>query len=361
MRPGGGPLLLSATGRVFAAFLPRRIVALVLAAEACGGRPTARDVSPPTSGRCSTRSHAPPPRAHARQSIPNSRVRTGLRRRPARARDHRDGAGRRRRFGLGERHRRRCARTRMPSSAKLGGPDGLSHVEAGVTGADGESASPTPGASMSSRRFPAFFDQVPAPRGARSARRVPRRRRGACSSTATPTRCRLAGHSCPTAASAYALAHARDDAALPGAVADAAAWSGGLPAPLDEGVTGVVATVVGLHRRAPGTAASRHRCALRAPQPATLRRDQPLALRFSRSDTGASVDAAAELAKVQPTPRWPSAWAAACAATPTLPSCSTSGTAVAGPRVARARRALGRPRGCSRLLGLNRRCILQPS
>ena len=111
---------------------------------------------------------------------------------------------------------------------------------------------------------------------------------------------KLAGHSCPTVASAYMLTVRALRALYPD---DAVPERGGVriefAKPLDEGVTGVIAGVVTLLTGAAQEGGfkgigGRH-----------VRRDLqhfacelPLQLRFTRLDTGASVDAEADLSGV---------------------------------------------------------------
>ena len=156
---------------------------------------------------------------------------------------------------------------------------------------------------MSSERFPAFFDQVP-----RLVVRDPLAEflgaaEGGVLEYGYADAVRLAGHSCPTVASAYALAHHAMTRLFPGALPVRGLVQVGFQHPLDEGVTGVVAAVVGLltgSAQDGGFKGIAGRFVRRNLQ--RFGEPQPLALRFSRSDTGASVDAAAELAKVQPHP-----------------------------------------------------------
>ena len=157
---------------------------------------------------------------------------------------------------------------------------------------------------MSSERFPAFFDQVP-----RLVVRDPLAEflgaaEGGVLEYGYADAVRLAGHSCPTVASAYALAHHALTRLFPGDLPVRGAVRVSFQHPLDEGVTGVIAAVVGL------LTGSAQDGGFKGIGGRFVRRNlqlfdehhQPLTLRFTRSDTGASVDAAAELSKVPPHP-----------------------------------------------------------
>ncbi len=154
---------------------------------------------------------------------------------------------------------------------------------------------------MPTERLPAFFDQVP-----RLAVRDPLAEflgaaDGGVLEYGYADAVRLAGHSCPTVASAYALAHHALTRLFPGELPVRGAVRVSFQHPLDEGVTGVIATVVGL------LTGSAQDGGFKGIGGRFVRRDlqafaqhQPLALRFTRSDTGATLDAAAELAHVPP-------------------------------------------------------------
>ncbi|HMU18135.1 MAG TPA: hypothetical protein PKC95_11890, partial [Thauera aminoaromatica] len=99
---------------------------------------------------------------------------------------------------------------------------------------------------MSSERFPAFFDQVP-----RLVVRDPLAEflgaaEGGVFEYGYADAVRLAGHSCPTVASAYALAHHAMTRLFCGELPVRGMVQVGFQHPLDEGVTGVIAAVVGL-------------------------------------------------------------------------------------------------------------------
>lgn len=156
---------------------------------------------------------------------------------------------------------------------------------------------------MSTERFPAFFDQVP-----RLTVRDPLAdflgaAEGGVLEYGYADAVRLAGHSCPTVASAYALAHHAMTRLFPDGPAQRGLVRVSFQHPLDEGVTGVIAAVVGLLTGSAqdggfkGIAGRFVRRNLQA-----FAQHQPLALRFTRSDTGAALDAAAELSKVPPHP-----------------------------------------------------------
>lgn len=156
---------------------------------------------------------------------------------------------------------------------------------------------------MSSERFPAFFDQVP-----RLVVRDPLAEflgaaEGGVLEYGYADAVRLAGHSCPTVASAYALAHHALTRLFPGELPVRGMVQVSFQHPLDEGVTGVIAAVLGL------LSGSAQDGGFKGIAGRFVRRNlqhfgehQPLALRFVRSDSGATVHAAAELSKVQPHP-----------------------------------------------------------
>ncbi|MGD9869860.1 MAG: hypothetical protein AB7S63_02275 [Thauera sp.] len=157
---------------------------------------------------------------------------------------------------------------------------------------------------MSSERFPAFFEQVP-----RLVVRDPLAdflgaAEGGVLEYGYADAVRLAGHSCPTVASAYALAHHALTRLFPGELPQRGLVHVSFQHPLDEGVTGVIAAVVGLLTGSAqdggfkGIAGQFVRRNLQA----FAQHHQPLALRFTRRDNGAALDAAAELVKVPPHP-----------------------------------------------------------
>jgi hypothetical protein len=159
---------------------------------------------------------------------------------------------------------------------------------------------------MSAERFPAFFAQVP-----RLVVRDPLAEflgaaEGGMLEYGYADAVRLAGHSCPTVASAYALAHHALTRLFPGELPLRGAVRVSFQHPLDEGVTGVIAAVVGL------LGGSAQDGGFKGIGGQFVRRNlqvfgaqQPLALRFTRSDSGATIDAAAELARVPPHPEMP--------------------------------------------------------
>lgn len=115
---------------------------------------------------------------------------------------------------------------------------------------------------------------------------------------------RLAGHSCPTVASAYALTHHALSHLYPGELPVRGAIRASFQQALDEGVTGVIAAVVGLltgsaqdggFKGLAGQFARRNLQSFSSQQ-------QPLAIRFTRTDNGATVDADADLSSVPPHP-----------------------------------------------------------
>jgi len=112
---------------------------------------------------------------------------------------------------------------------------------------------------------------------------------------------KLAGHSCPTVASAYALGCHALAALYPGELPERGGVRIDFAEPVDAGVTGVIASVLTLLTGAAqqgGFKGIGGRFVRRDLQ--AFAQHQPLALRFTRSDTGATLDAAAELAHVPP-------------------------------------------------------------
>lgn len=110
---------------------------------------------------------------------------------------------------------------------------------------------------------------------------------------------RLAGHSCPTVASAYALGCQALAALYPGELPERGGVHIDFAERLDAGVTGVIASVLTLL-----TGASQQG-GFKGIGGAFVRRELqqfevalPLSLRFTRIDSGAAVDAAADLSRV---------------------------------------------------------------
>lgn len=155
-------------------------------------------------------------------------------------------------------------------------------------------------------RYPAFFDQVP-----RIALRDPLAEflgalEGGRVEYTYLDAVRLAGHSCPTVASAYGITR-RALAALYGdALPERGALRVSLREPIGEGVTGVIANVISMLTGAAqeggfkGIAGRFDRRNLLA-----FGAEQPLALRFARTDSGASVDAEADIKRVPSDPQLP--------------------------------------------------------
>lgn len=114
---------------------------------------------------------------------------------------------------------------------------------------------------------------------------------------------KLAGHSCPTVASAYMLTVHALRALYPDAVPERGGVRIEFAAPLAEGVTGVIASVVTLLTGAAqdgGFKGIGGRHVRRGLQQFGC--DLPLQLRITRIDTGASVDAASDLSGVPADP-----------------------------------------------------------
>ena len=117
---------------------------------------------------------------------------------------------------------------------------------------------------------------------------------------------KLAGHSCPTVAGTWLLTCRALAALYPDELPERGGIEVAFREALDSGVAGVMASVIGLITGAAGTGGFKGiggqfvRRNLQA-----FGAQQPLALRFTRSDSGATVDAAAELSRVPPHPEMP--------------------------------------------------------
>lgn len=117
---------------------------------------------------------------------------------------------------------------------------------------------------------------------------------------------KLAGHSCPTVAAAYALGCQALTALYPDELPERGGVRIDFAQPLEEGVTGVTAAVLGLlsgAAQAGGFKGLAGRFVRRELQ--HFAQEQPLALRFTRLDSGAAVDAQADLSLVPPAAEMP--------------------------------------------------------
>lgn len=105
---------------------------------------------------------------------------------------------------------------------------------------------------------------------------------------------KLAGHSCPTVASAFLMARAGLAALYPGAVPERGAVRVQLPEPAHEGVSGVIGAVVGMITGAAGEGGF-HGIGNRFDRRELLSfgADGAGELRFERTDTGAAVTVSA--------------------------------------------------------------------
>lgn len=112
---------------------------------------------------------------------------------------------------------------------------------------------------------------------------------------------KLAGHSCPTVATAYVLGHRALSLLYPGAIPERGGVRVDFADCLDAGVTGVVASVLTLLTGAAQSGGFKgiggHFSRRDLQQFAV---ELPLMLRFTRIDTGAAVDAGADTSKVSP-------------------------------------------------------------
>lgn len=114
---------------------------------------------------------------------------------------------------------------------------------------------------------------------------------------------RLAGHSCPTVASAYMLTVHALRALYPGAVPERGGVKVEFAKAFDEGVTGVIASVVTLLTGAAQEGGFKGIGGLHARRDLQhFGRELPMQLRFTRLDTGAAVDAEADLSGVPADP-----------------------------------------------------------
>ncbi|MEW9622831.1 hypothetical protein [Rhodanobacter geophilus] len=116
---------------------------------------------------------------------------------------------------------------------------------------------------------------------------------------------RLAGHSCPTVAGAWLAARTALRALYPDEPAERGGIAVQMPAPEDEGVTGVIAQVLTL---VTGAAAGNgfHGIGGRHARQALLGYADAAtgdAIRFSRRDNGATVAVALDLSRVPPAPQ----------------------------------------------------------
>lgn len=117
---------------------------------------------------------------------------------------------------------------------------------------------------------------------------------------------KLAGHSCPTVASAYLLTCRALAALYPDALPERGGVRVEFRGPFEEGVTGVIASVVTLltgATQAGGFKGLAGRFVRRGLQ--GFNADIPLALRFTRLDNGIAVDADSDVSGVPADPQMP--------------------------------------------------------
>ncbi|BAL24432.1 hypothetical protein [Azoarcus sp. KH32C] len=117
---------------------------------------------------------------------------------------------------------------------------------------------------------------------------------------------RLAGHSCPTVASAYMLTCHALAALYPDSIPERGGVQVRFRDAIDSGVTGVIASVVTL------LTGAAHEGGFKGVAARFVRRnlldfaaEQPMAVRFSRLDNGAVVDAQVDLAPIPADPAMP--------------------------------------------------------
>lgn len=152
--------------------------------------------------------------------------------------------------------------------------------------------------------FPAFFEQVPRIRLRDPLAEFLGAARGGVLVYGYADAVRLAGHSCPTVASAFLLARAALQALYPHDLPERGGVRVALREPATEGVTGVIANVLSLLTGATldtgfkgigGRFDRRNLLAYETPLPGQVR--------FTRIDTGDAVDASAHLEHVPSDPR----------------------------------------------------------
>jgi hypothetical protein len=117
---------------------------------------------------------------------------------------------------------------------------------------------------------------------------------------------KLAGHSCPTVASAYALARRALAALYPDRLPERGGVRIEFASPREEGVTGVIASVLTL------VTGAAQEGGFKGIGGRFVRRDLqhfaaalPMTLRFTRIDNGAAVDASADLGGIPADPQMP--------------------------------------------------------
>lgn len=116
---------------------------------------------------------------------------------------------------------------------------------------------------------------------------------------------KLAGHSCPTVASAYLMARAALSSLFPGTLAERGAVRVAMPQPADEGVSGVMGNVISFVTGAAGEGGF-HGIGNRFDRRDLLSygaADLAGQVRFTRTDTGAAVDVQARAERVPGDPR----------------------------------------------------------
>lgn len=115
---------------------------------------------------------------------------------------------------------------------------------------------------------------------------------------------KLAGHSCPTVASAFLMARAGLAALYPGAMPERGAVRVDMPDPADEGVSGVIGSVIGMITGAAG-AGGFHGIGGRFDRRSLLAFGVPELARprLSRTDTGAAVSVSVRTELVPMDPR----------------------------------------------------------
>ncbi|MGE5152576.1 MAG: hypothetical protein ACM3ST_01050 [Bdellovibrio bacteriovorus] len=155
-------------------------------------------------------------------------------------------------------------------------------------------------------RFPDFFDQVPRLRVRDPLADFLGAAEGGLLDYGYADAVRLAGHSCPTVATAYVLGHRALSLLYPDAVPERGGVRIDLAEPLEAGVTGVIASVLTLLTGAASGAGFKGiggRFCRRDLQRFGV--ELPLMLRLTRLDTGAAVDAGADTAPVPADPELP--------------------------------------------------------
>lgn len=152
-------------------------------------------------------------------------------------------------------------------------------------------------------QFPSFFDRVPRLLVRDPLAELLGTAEGGLLEYGYVDAVRLAGHSCPTVATAYVLGHRALGLAYPDALPERGGVQIELAEPLEAGVTGVIASVLTLLTGAAASGGFKGiggRFTRRGLQRFGV--ELPLMFRLTRLDTGVTVDAGADTARVPADP-----------------------------------------------------------